>query len=158
MKQVFFKNELKLDEELTSKLTSVINRCMDPEIPTVFSPEAKFNVQTSGTQTDISNYRDWGCCSNLITFIYKYLENILTYSQVAESKKVPPYDLEIQTQICFEESKVQIHIYLDDAVFGLVVGRKFKCVENLIICLYPVMAKMDRYNHEIRFFPYSYIK
>lgn len=91
---------------------------------------------------------------HLTNFIVCYIFNILLNNKAAKSRKKNPYDVNLVQKVSFVENKFQLYIFLDDAIFGLVVGAKFGNVLNLIQCLFPLIAKTDFLN-EIRFFPIS---
>lgn len=91
---------------------------------------------------------------HLTNFIVCYIFNILLNNNAAKSRKKNPYDVNLVQKVSFIENKFQLYIFLDDAIFGLVVGAKFGNVLNLIQCLFPLIAKTDFLN-EIRFFPIS---
>lgn len=91
---------------------------------------------------------------HLTNFIVYYVFNILLNNKAARDRKASPYDINLVQKMSFEEKKFQLYIFLDDAIFGLVVGAKFGNVLNLIQCLFPLIAKTDFLN-EVRFFPIS---
>lgn len=91
---------------------------------------------------------------HLTNFVVCYVFNILLNNKAAKSRKSNPYDVNLVQKISFLENKFQFYIFLDDAIFGLVVGTKFGNVLNLIQCLFPMIAKTD-YLNEVRFFPIS---
>lgn len=91
---------------------------------------------------------------HLTNFIVYYVFNILLNNKAARDRKISPYEINLIQKISFEEKKFQLYIFLDDSIFGLVVGAKFGNVLNLIQCLFPLIAKTDFLN-EVRFFPIS---
>lgn len=91
---------------------------------------------------------------HLTNFIVLYVFNILLNNKAAEDRKKSPYDVKLVQKVSFNEKKFQLYLFLDDAIFGLVVGSKFGNVLNLIQCLFPLIAKTDFLN-EVRFFPIS---
>ena len=108
------------------------------------------NVDVNTIFTEYEDIRD------LVTFTTLYTYNILNNSSVAKRKKsTSVYDYDIQTEVDFKDQKVNINVYVDDDVFGLVVGRGFKTSQNFITAIHPIMAKMSDYFHRIKFFPYS---
>lgn len=91
---------------------------------------------------------------HLTNFIVCYIFNILLNNKAAKSRKKNPYDVNLVQKVSFNENKFQLYIFLDDAIFGLVVGAKFGNVLNLIQAVFPLIAKTD-YLNELRFFPIS---
>jgi len=49
----------------------------------------------------------------------------------------------------------QIHYYLDDYIFGIVVGRRFQNIRAFIQACLPIIAKKSEFQMEFRFFPMS---
>jgi len=91
---------------------------------------------------------------NFTNLLLVYVWNILNNNNAAQIRKKPPYELLIKSMVCFKTKQFQLYMFVDDAIFGLVVGTKFKNVTNLIQTLFPISAKMD-FSNEIRFFPCS---
>lgn len=107
------------------------------------------DVEVDDIFTEFEDIKD------LTTFATLYTYNILNNSAVAKRKKAPVYDFDIQTEIDFKDQKVNINVYVDDDVFGLVVGKGFKTSQNFITAIHPIMAKMSAYFHRVKFYPYS---
>ena len=80
--------------------------------------------------------------------------NILLNNSAASQRKCNPYDINLVQKLSFSEKKFQLYIFLDDSIFGLCVGTRFKNVLSLIQSIFPLIAKTDFLN-EIRFFPVS---
>jgi hypothetical protein len=91
---------------------------------------------------------------HLTNFIIHYVFNILLNNEAAKERKKSPYDINLVQKVSFCEKKFQLYIFLDDSIFGLVVGHKFGNILKLIQCLFPLIAKTDFLN-EVRFFPIS---
>jgi hypothetical protein len=103
------------------------------------------------TIIDTSEFED---IKHLTNFILYYVYNILLNNAAAKQRKRSPYDINLVQKLSFTEKKFQLYIFLDDAVFGLVVGTRFKNILSLIQSIFPLIAKTDFLN-EIRFFPCS---
>lgn len=91
---------------------------------------------------------------HLTNYIVYYVYNILLNNMAVEQKKKPPYDINLVQKISYTDKKFQLYVFLDDKIFGLCVGTKFKNILSLIISLFPLIAKTD-YLNEVRFFPIS---
>lgn len=91
---------------------------------------------------------------HLTNYVLYYVFNILLNNNAVEQKKKPPYDINLVQKISYREKKFQLYLFLDDKIFGLCVGTKFKNILSLIQSLFPLIAKTD-YLNEVRFFPIS---
>ena len=111
----------------------------------LFSDSSDFRDETSFSFENIKH---------LTNFIIFYIFNILLNNAAAKSRKLSPYDVNLIQRISFEEKKFQLYIFLDDSIFGLCVGTRFKNILSLITAIFPLIAKTDFLN-EIRFFPIS---
>ena len=107
------------------------------------------NVAEDEIFTEFEDIKD------LVSFATLYTYNILNNSSVARRKKDDIYDFDIQTEVDFQDQKVNINVYVDDDVFGLVVGKGFRTSQNFITSIHPIMAKMSEYVHRVKFYPYS---
>lgn len=157
MKKLIFKEYLlNEDIELASQFESLLFQY--PYLNTFFTFKEisiKSNVANVRPFTQDSIYRkESENINNFLVFLVLYLFNILHNNGAAVQRKKPPYDVIIKAKICFKTKQFQYKLFIDDFIFGLVIGSKFKNVISLIQTLFPVSAKMDLSN-EIRFFPIS---
>jgi len=91
---------------------------------------------------------------HLTNYIAYFVFNILINNAAVRQRKLSPYDINIIQKISFKERKFQLYLFLDDSIFGLCVGTKFKNVLAFIQSIFPIIAKTSFFN-EVRFFPIS---
>ena len=97
---------------------------------------------------DIDNLED------VLVFLFVYIGSVLKNNEMAGRKKQVPYDVNLVERVDFKQKLCQLYIYVDDAVFGIVVGQKFNNIIKLVGASFPIMSKLP-YDIEIRLFPMS---
>jgi hypothetical protein len=86
----------------------------------------------------------------IIWFTFLYIYNMFYgNSNVDNSFK---YKINVNFNFSFKQKKVQIFYYVDNEIFGIVVGTKFKNIRSFIQMLFPIISKFDL-DLEFRFFP-----
>ena len=89
-----------------------------------------------------------------IAFTLLFIYNILKDNKGIEREKNEVYEIDIKIKIDFRGKKLQIHYYLDDKIFGIVVGKQFQNIRAFIQACFPIIAKSE-FKMEFRFFPIS---
>lgn len=77
-----------------------------------------------------------------IEFITEYFRLILSDNEVAEARKESPYALFVSLTLDTFSKKVRLHIYLDEAIFGLVAGSGYMNIVSLIRTSFPFYSKI----------------
>lgn len=106
------------------------------------------NFKDDNRLIDIDNIED------INVFIFLYVGSVLKNNNMAERRKIPPYDIALRQKISFGNKICQNYVYVDDEIFGVVVGGKFSNAIRLVEASFPIMSKIP-YKIEIRFFPMS---
>jgi hypothetical protein len=91
---------------------------------------------------------------DIIGFTILFVYNIINDNRSIKRKKEELYKIDIKLRIDFKGKKLQIHYYLDDNVFGIVVGKQFQNIRSFIQACFPIIAKSE-FKMEFRFFPIS---
>lgn len=89
-----------------------------------------------------------------INFLLVYISTIVTHNRRLSLKAPPPYLISGIVRIDYEEGRVQIVLFVDDGIFGQVVGRKAANFNDLIRVSEPIKAKWP-FVGDLRFHPYG---
>ena len=155
MKKLMFDRELFENDFLSVWLMELIGKWGGNLIPNFLSIKGDvFSDIPSDSDLTVEEFKEYENIEYFINFIMDYLFNILAHNSAVSQRKDPPYDVILMPKVSFEEKKFQLYLFLDDKIFGLVVGTKFKNVLSLIQCIFPIMGKTN-FSSEIRFFPIS---
>jgi hypothetical protein len=152
MKRVVFLDSIVTDNQTQQTVCDFLNNSF---------PDNIFNFNTIEVKTELPETKNYTVVGNslysmlfFIEFVLKFTYNLLYNSNAATNIKPQPYDISLEVCIDFENRKFRLHVFVDDDIYGLVVGKKYIYVRNLIQCMLPIMSKI-KYDGEVRFFPES---
>lgn len=91
---------------------------------------------------------------DIIGFTIIFIYNIVHDNRSIKRKKEELYKIDIKIKSDFKGKKLQIYYYLDDKIFGIVVGKQFQNIRAFIQACFPIIAKSE-FKIEFRFFPIS---
>jgi hypothetical protein len=159
MKKLSFNKKIYLDEKLGKECEIFFKQSMDYYLDNFLNLKVELysdrdfygmdrNIITKENEVFLNNIKHFS------NFILYYIFNILLNNIAVLARKNPPYDINLIQRLSFSEKKYQYYLFLDDKIFGICVGTKFKNVLSLIQSIFPLIAKTDFLN-EIRFFPIS---
>lgn len=152
MKKLLFEEALERMEDLEDESFSSIENFIESISKGFLNVSVMLFSETNVVYNkDITAFEN---IKHLTNFILYYVYNILLNNKAATQRKAYPYDINLVQKVSFVEKKFQLYIFLDDSIFGLCVGTRFKNVLSLIQSLFPLIAKTDFLN-EVRFFPIS---
>lgn len=106
------------------------------------------NFKDNNRLIDIDNIED------IAVFVFLYIASVLKNNDMAKQHKNAPYDTFLKQKVDFEHKICQSYFYVDDSIFGVIVGSKFGNVIKLVEASFPIMSKLP-YDIELRFFPIS---
>lgn len=157
MNIVTFHDDLIPDDELAERIKRYIEK--DPRFDGGFyNLDINLLVNPTGSENDQieDQYgrQQIPSITEYTTYILIYVYNILYNNTTARRFKNSPYDMGLDIKIDFIEQKFQLHLYVDDTIFGLIVGSKFISVRNLIPSILPIQKKIG-FKHDLRFHPFS---
>jgi hypothetical protein len=162
MKKLNFERILYSDEELSRDCVKFFRSFIDQYSKNFFNFQVELYSDRGVNEMSkpISHNKDididipYDNIKHFSNFIIYYIFNILLNNNAVITRKYPPYDINIVQKLSFREKKYQMYLFLDDRIFGICVGTKFKNILSLIQSIFPLIAKTDFLN-EIRFFPIS---
>lgn len=150
MKHLSFEAFLRRDFSLSREIKqSILNRVVDLkmfDMGCLEVEEAGLDRETDGSTICL--------IKDVIWFTILFVYNILYDNKSVKRKKESSHRIDIRIRIDFKKKKLQIYYYLDDSIFGIVVGKQFQNVRAFIQACFPIIAKSE-FRMEFRFFPMS---
>lgn len=148
MKHIEFRAYLRKEFSLSREIKQyILSRVKDMEVLDIGSME----VKESGFDGKIDSV---GMCfiKDIMGFTILFIYNILHDNRSIRKEYL--YKIDARIKIDFKGKKLQIYYYIDDEIFGIVVGKEFQNIRAFIKACFPIIAKSE-FRMEFRFFPIS---
>lgn len=153
MNKVLFSDPIQHDPELEREFLNVIND--------QFGKYGILDFSGSKVYSELPITNDYAPVGNvkyslifLNAFVISFVFNSLYNSELAKSLGKAPYNIMLQLGVDFEHKKYRFRYFVDDTIHGLVVGKEYNHICNLVHLTTPIRAKIKMYP-ELRFFPIS---
>lgn len=152
MKRVIFTESIEQDDQTLKTIESFLGKNFG---------DGLFKFNNIEVKTELPQTKNYNMVGNamynilfLLEYILKFVFNLLYNSNAARNIKSSPYNISLEICIDFENEKFRLYIFVDDDIYGLIVGKKYVYIVNLIKSILPIMSKI-RFEGEVRFFPES---